>query len=68
MEEVRSPFKMLTGKPSRKRPLGLRRDWEVNIGMDLKEIGTNSRNWVDSAPDRDCWRTLGNAALNLRIA
>ena len=35
--------------------------------MDLKEIDINTRNWVDSAQDRDYWRALVNAALNLRI-
>ena len=46
---------MLTGK----MPLGrLRRRWEGNIRMDLKEIGTNTRNWGDSALDRDYWRSL----------
>ena len=34
--------------------------------MDLKEIGVNTRNLVDSAQDRDYWRALVNAALNLR--
>ena len=34
--------------------------------MDLEEIGINEGNWVDSAQDRDYWRTLVNAALNLR--
>ena len=34
--------------------------------MNIKEIGVNKRNWVDSAQDRDYWRTLVNAALNLR--
>ena len=38
---------------------------EYNIKMDLKEIGINSRNWVDSAQDRGYWRALVNAALNL---
>ena len=33
--------------------------------MDLKEIGINTRNWVDSAKDRDYWRVLVNVALNL---
>ena len=33
----------------------------------LKEIGVNTRNWIDSAQDRDYWRDLVNAALNLRI-
>ena len=50
MEEGRSAFKILTGKPTGKRPLGKsRRRWENNIRMDLKEMGINTRNWVDSA-------------------
>ena len=35
--------------------------------MNLKEIGINTRNWVDLAQDRDYWRTLVNAALNLQV-
>ena len=35
--------------------------------MDLKEVGIPTRNWVDSAQDRDYLRTLVNAALNLRV-
>ena len=43
MEEGRSAFKMLTGKPIGKRPLGRpRRRWEDNIRMDLEEIGINA--------------------------
>ena len=54
MEEGRSAFKILTDKPTRKRPLGRpRRIWENNIRMDLKEIGINAGNWVDSAQDRN---------------
>ena len=34
--------------------------------MDFKEIGINTRNWVDSAQDRDYWKALVNATLNLR--
>ena len=60
---------MLTGKPTRKRPLGRRRRrWEDNIRIDLEEIGINAGNWVDSAQDRNYWRALVNAALNLRVA
>ena len=45
MEEVRSAFKILTGKPTGKRPLGKpRRRWEDNIRMDLEEIGVNAGN------------------------
>ena len=68
MEEGRSAFKMLTGKPTGKRPLGRpRRRWEDNIRMDLEEIDINAGNWVHSAQDRDYWRALVNAALNLRV-
>jgi hypothetical protein len=54
MEEGRSNFKILTGTPAQNTPLGRpRRRWEDNIIMDLKEIGINTRNWVDSHQDRD---------------
>ena len=54
MEEGRSAFKILTGKPTGKRPLGRpRRRWEDNIRMDLEEIGINVGNWTDSAQDRN---------------
>ena len=53
MEEGRSAFKISAGKHIGKRPLGRpRRRWEDNIRMDLKEIGINTRNWVNSA--REC--------------
>ena len=35
--------------------------------MDLKDTGINASNWVDSAQDRDYWRALVNAALNLQV-
>ena len=45
MEEGRSAFKIFTGKPTGKRPLGRpRRRWEDNIRMDIKNIDINSRN------------------------
>ena len=52
-----------TGKSALGRP---RCRWEDNIRMNLKEIDINTRNWVDSAQDRNC-RALVNAALNLRV-
>ena len=70
MEESRSAFKVLTGKPTGKRPLGRpRRRWEDNIRMDLEKIGRpiNAGNWVHSAQDRDYWRALVNAVLNLWV-
>ena len=61
-------FKILTSKPRGKRPLGRpRRRWEDNVRMDLRKIGINMRNWVDSAQDEDYWRALVNATLNLWV-
>ena len=58
----------LTGKLTEKRPLGRpRRRWKDNIRMDLEGISFNAGNWVDSAQDRDYWRALVNATLNLRV-
>ena len=62
-------FVILTGKPTGKRPLGRpRHRWEDNIRMNLEDIGINAGYWVDSAQDRDYWRALVNAALNLRVS
>ena len=64
----KNAFKILTSTPTGKRLLGRPRDrWEENIRMDLKEIGINTRNWVDPVQDRDYWRTLMNATLNFRL-
>ena len=66
--DIKKKFKILTGKPTGKRPMRRpRRRWEDNIRMDLEEIGINAGNWVDSAQDRDYWRALVNAAMNLRV-
>ena len=68
MEEGRSAFKILTGKPTGKRPLERsRRRWEDNIRMDFKEIDINTRTWVDFTQSMDNWRDLANATLNLRV-
>ena len=59
---------IVTGKPtgniSSRRP---RPRWEENIRMDLKEIGANMRNWVDSAQNGDYWRAIVNVAFNLHV-
>ena len=69
MKESRSAYKILIGTSTIKRPLGRpRRRWEDNIRMDLIEIGINTRNWVNSAQDRDYWRALMNVELNLRVS
>ena len=70
MEDGRSVFNILAGKPTGKRPLGRsrrRRRWEDYIRMDLEEIGISAENWVDSARDRNYWRSLVNASLNLWV-
>ena len=68
MEEGRSAIQILTGKPTGKRPLGRpRHRWKDNIQMNLEEIGINAGIWVDSTQDRDYWKALVNAALNLRV-
>ena len=54
-------------KPTRERSLGRpRRRWKDNVRLDL--IGINTRNWVCSAQDKDYWKVLVNAALNLRVS
>ena len=68
MEEGRSTFKILTRIPGGKRPLGRpKHRWEDNIRIDLKEMGINTRNWIDLAQGKDYWRALVNATLNLRV-
>ena len=44
-----------------------RRRWEDDIRKDLEEIGINAGNWVDSTQDRNYWRALVKAALNLQV-
>ena len=62
MVEGRSAFNILTDTPTGKRPLGRPRSrWKDNIKRDHKEIGANTRNWIDSVQDRDYWRALAYA-------
>jgi hypothetical protein len=61
-------YRVLVGKPEGKRPLGrLRRRWEDNIKMDLQELGCGAMDWFELARDRDRWRGLVNAVMNLRV-
>ena len=56
------------GKPEEKKPLGrLRRRWEDNIKMDLQEVGCGGVDWIELDQDRDRWRALVNAVMNLRV-
>jgi hypothetical protein len=67
MVEKRKVYKIL-GKPEEKSPLGRpRRRWVDNIKMDLREIGRDGVDWIDTAQDRDQWRALVNTKLNLRV-
>jgi hypothetical protein len=56
----------LVGKPEGKRPLGRsRRRWKDNIKMDLQAVGCGVMDSIELAQDRDKWRELVNAAMNL---
>ena len=68
MGEERGAYKVLVGKPEGKRPLGRpRRRWVDNIRMDLQEMGCGYGDWIGLAQDRDGWRKLVNAVMNLRV-
>jgi len=68
MGEERGVYRVLLGKPEGKRPLGRpRRRWVDNIMMDLQEVGCGYMDWIGLAQDRDRWRTLVIAVMNLRV-
>ena len=59
-------YRVLVGKPKGRRPLGRRRRrWVDNIRMDLQEVGRGYMDWIGLAQDRDRWRTLVSAVMNL---
>jgi hypothetical protein len=69
MGEGRSVYRVLVGNPEGKRGLGRpRRRWEDGIKMDLREIGWGRGvEWIHLAQDRDRWRAVVNAVMNLRV-
>jgi hypothetical protein len=68
MGEERKVFKVLVGKPEGKRPLGRpRRRWKDRIRMDLRAIVLGSVDWIRPAQDRDRWRAVVSAVMNLRV-
>jgi hypothetical protein len=68
MGEEKYVYKVLVGKPEGKRPFGrLRRRWEDGIRMDLREAGWGSVQWIQLAQDRDRWRDVVSALMNLRV-
>jgi hypothetical protein len=68
MGERRVAYRALVRKPEGKRPLGRPRcRWEDNIKMDLREVVWGGMDWINLAQDRDRWRALVNAVMNLRL-
>ena len=68
MGEEREVYRILVGKPLRKRLVGRpRRRWVDNIRMDLQELGCGYMDWIGLAQDRDSWRTLVSAVMNIRV-
>ena len=68
MDEEGRVYIVLVGKPEGRRPLGRpRRRWVDNIRMDLEEVGCGCMDWIGLAQDRDRWRTLVSAVMNLRV-
>jgi hypothetical protein len=66
--ERRGAYRSLVGKPEGRRPLGRpTRRCEDGIKMDLREAGWGSMDWINLAQDRDRWRALVNAVMNLRV-
>jgi hypothetical protein len=67
MGEERGAYRILVERPEGRRSLGRpRRRWEDNIKTDLREVGLGGMNWIELAQDRDRWRALVNALMNLR--
>jgi len=68
MGEEWGVYRFLVGKPEGKIPLGRpRRRWVDNIRMKLQEVGCGYMDWIGLAQDRDRWRTLVSAIMNLRV-
>jgi hypothetical protein len=61
-------YRVLVGKPEGKRPIGrIRRRCEDNIKINLQKVECGGINWIDLVQDKDRWRELVNAVMNLRI-
>jgi hypothetical protein len=68
MGEERKVYKILVGKPEGRRPLGRPRcRWKDGVRIDLREIGLGGVDWIRLAQDRDRWRAVVNAVMNLRV-
>jgi hypothetical protein len=61
-------YRILVRKPEGKKPLGRpRRRWDDNIKADIQEVGCGGMDWINLAQDRDRWRAVVNAVMNLRV-
>jgi len=61
-------YRVLLGKPERRRPMGRpRRRCVGDIRVDLQEVEYGYMDWIGLAQDRDRWRTLVSAVMNLRV-
>jgi hypothetical protein len=68
MGEERKVYKVLVGKPEGKRLPGKpRRRWEDGVRMYLKETGLGGVDWIRLAQDRDRWRAVVSAVMNLLV-
>jgi hypothetical protein len=68
MGEERKVYKVLVGRPEGRRALGRpRRRWEDGIRKDLREIGLGGVDWIRLSQDRDRWRAVVSAVMNLRF-
>jgi len=68
MSEERGVYRVLLGKPEGSRPTGRPRPrWVDNIRMDFQEVRCGYMDWIGLAQDRDRWRTLLSAVMNLRV-
>jgi hypothetical protein len=68
MREKRGVYRILVGRPEGKRPVGRHRHrWEDNIKMNLEDVGCGGMDWIEVAEDRNRWRALVNAVMNLRV-
>jgi hypothetical protein len=68
MGEKRNVYRLLVGKPEGRRPLGTPRcRWIDNIKKDISEMGLSVLDWIGLAQDRDRWRALVNAVMNLQV-
>jgi hypothetical protein len=68
MGEGKDVYRVLVGRPERKRPLGRPRSkWENNIKIDLRETGINEAKWILLSQDRVRWRAFVSTVMNLRV-